>query len=85
MYEYAMSGMASGPASAEPWISSRRSSDHGRTLVHFSAQRERFPWDGGCMQGLISGCLEGVRGHKGASGVYFESETAQVELKSGRV
>ena len=27
VYEYAMSGVASGPASAEPWISSRRSSD----------------------------------------------------------
>ena len=31
----------------------------GLTLVHFSAQRENFPWD----RGLLRGCLSGVRGY----------------------
>ena len=57
----------------------------GLTLVHFSAQRERFLWDRGCAQGLFGGCLGGVWGYYGVSTVYFVSETAQVELKSGRV
>ena len=60
-------------------------SRQGLTLVHFSAQRKRFRWDLGCMQGLFRGCLEGVKGHYGAFRVYLVSETAQVELKSGRV
>ena len=57
----------------------------GLTLVHFSVQRKRFLWDRGCVQGLLKGCLGGVRGYEGVSRVYFVSETAQVELKSGRV
>jgi len=57
----------------------------GLTLVHFSAQLKRFLWHRGCIQGLCRGCLGGVRGYQGVSGVYFVSETAQVELKSGRV
>jgi len=60
-------------------------SNQGLTLVHFSAQRERFLWDRGCIEGLSRGCLGGVRGYWGVFGVYYESETAQVELKSGRV
>jgi len=28
----------------------------GLTLVHFSAQLERFPWDRGCVQGLFRMC-----------------------------
>jgi hypothetical protein len=31
------------------------------------------------------GCWRGVRGHAGVLRVYFVSETAQVELRSGRV
>ena len=31
------------------------------------------------------GCVGRVRGIKGVFMVYFESETAQVEMKSGRV
>jgi hypothetical protein len=57
----------------------------GLTLVHFSAQRERFLWGRGCMYGLLRGCLGGVRGHEGGCRVYFMSETAQAELKCGRV
>jgi len=37
----------------------------GLTLVHFSAQRERFLWDRGCLWGLFRGCLAGVRDHYG--------------------
>ena len=33
------------------------------TLVHFSAQRKRFLWSRGCIQGLCRGCVEGVRGY----------------------
>ena len=29
---------------------------HGLTLVHFSAELERFLWDRGCAQGLCSPC-----------------------------
>ena len=43
----------------------------GLTLVHVSAQRGRFVWDRGCIEGV--------------SMVYFVSETGHVELKSGRV
>jgi len=57
----------------------------GLTLAHFSAQRRRFVWDRGCIQGLCRGCLVGVRGYQGMSWLYFVSGTAQVEPKSGRV
>ena len=33
---------------------------------------------------MLRGCLGGVGGYYGMSRVYFVSETAQVELKSGR-
>ena len=32
------------------------------TLVHFSAQRKRFRWDWGCIQGLFRGCQGASRG-----------------------
>ena len=32
----------------------------GLTLVHFSAQRKRFLWDRGCIEGLFRGCCVGV-------------------------
>jgi len=57
----------------------------GLTLVHFSAQHERFMWDRGYIAGLLRGCLGGARGYQGAFRVYLLFETAQVELKSGRV
>ena len=59
--------------------------EQGLTLVHFSAQLERFLWDKGCMQGLFRWCVGGFRGYEGVLRVYFVSENAQVELKSGRV
>jgi hypothetical protein len=34
----------------------------GLTIVHFSAQRERFEWQKGYINGLIGGCLGGIRG-----------------------
>jgi hypothetical protein len=33
----------------------------GLTLLHFSAQRERFLWDRGCIHGMLRGCLGGVK------------------------
>jgi hypothetical protein len=53
----------------------------GLTLVHFSAQRERFEWD----RGAFRGCSGGVKGNYGVCRLHFVSETAQVELKCGRV
>jgi len=35
--------------------SSSVTTHQGLTLVHFSAQLERFPWDRGCAQGLFEG------------------------------
>ena len=35
-------------------------SDQGLTLVHFSAQRKRFLWDRGCIEGLLRGYFAGV-------------------------
>jgi len=32
----------------------------GLTLVHFSAQRKRFLWDGGCIWRLFRGCVWGL-------------------------
>ena len=52
------------------------------TLVHFSAQLERFVWDRGCAQGLCSPYSGWCRG---CVGCFIVSDTAQVELRSGRV
>jgi len=57
----------------------------GLTLDHFSAQRERFLYDKGCSQGLLRVWLGSLRRYQGVSGMYILSESAQVELKSGRV
>jgi len=40
---------------------------------------------GGARRGCLGGVYRGCQGYSGVSGVYFVSETAQVELKSGRV
>jgi hypothetical protein len=66
--------MPSGPG---PW-------GQGLTLVHFSAQLERFVWDRGARRDCVArikGVLGGVKGVKGV----FVSDTAQVELRSGRM
>jgi hypothetical protein len=63
----------------------RAAAIQGLTLVHFSAQLKRWLWDRGCMQGMFRGCSGGIRGCYGVCRVYFVSETAQVELRSGRV
>jgi len=34
----------------------------GLTLVHFLAQRKRFLWDMGCVEGLFRGVFEGMQG-----------------------
>ena len=60
----------------------------GLTLVHFSAQRKRILWDRGAIRGCLGGFQElsgGVKEYQGVFRVYFVSETAQVELRSGRV
>ena len=60
----------------------------GLTLVHFSAQLKRIVWDRGAFGGCL-GCVWEVSGgskeYQGVFRVYFVSETAQVELRSGRV
>ena len=44
--------------------------NQGLTLVHFSAQLERFLWDRGCAQGVFGACLRGVLwGFRGYLGV----------------
>jgi len=60
----------------------------GPTLVHFLAHHKRFLWD----RSAFRGCLGGVKGVlRRCSGILgdvkgvFCVETAQVELKSGRV
>ena len=39
-----------------------RAAFQGLTLVRFSAPRKGFLWHRGCSQGLLRGCLGGVRG-----------------------
>jgi hypothetical protein len=60
-------------------------SSQGLTLVHFSAQLERFFWGRGCAWGLCSPCSGGATGCLGCIGYFLVSDTAQVELRSGRV
>jgi hypothetical protein len=60
----------------------------GLTLVHFSAQLERILWDRGAIRGCLRGVLEvsgGVKEYQGLVKVCFVTETAHVELRSGRV
>jgi len=62
--------------------------DQGLTLVHFSAQLEQILSDRGAFRDCLGGVWEvlgGVEEHQGVFRVYFVSETAQVELRSGRV
>jgi len=66
--------------------------EQGLTLVHFSVQLKRFLWDRGCMQRLLTACLEGIqgvlggiKGYKGVCRLNCGSETAQVQLKSAGV
>ena len=67
----------------------KRGSAVGRAfaLVHFLTfgLTKRFVWDRGCVWVLLGGCLLGVRGYDGMYRVHFVSESAQIELKSGRV
>jgi len=57
----------------------------GLTLVHFSAQLERFVWDRGYAEWLCNLCEGVVRGCSGCVGCFIVTDTAQVELRSGRV
>jgi len=60
----------------------------GLTLVHFPAQLQHIMLDRGALRNCLSGVQEvsgGVTGYQGVFRVYFVSETAQVELRSGRV
>jgi len=50
------------------FASRARASDQGLTLVHFSAQRERFLWNRGCVERLFRGCSWGDMGCHGVSG-----------------
>jgi hypothetical protein len=53
--------------------------------VIFLAEFKRFLLNSGCNQGLSMGCSGSTVGYYGVFRVYFVSETAQVELNSGRV
>jgi len=51
-------------ASEKPTMRALRvAADQGLTLVHFSAQRQCFLWDRGCIEELPRGCLGGVKGY----------------------
>jgi len=60
----------------------------GLTLVHFLAQLKRMLWHRGASRMFLGGISEvsgGIKEYQGVFRVYFVSETAQVELRSGRV
>ena len=60
----------------------------GLSLVHSSAQLKRILCDKGAFRGYSWGVQEvsgGIKEYQGVIRVYFVSETAQVELKWGRV
>jgi len=81
----ATSAARAAPSCSSATTPARTSSTKGLTHIQFSAQRKRFLWGRGSIQGLFRGYYGGVRGCYGLLRRYFESETAQVELKSGRV
>jgi hypothetical protein len=63
-------------------------SRQGLTFVHVSAQLKRILWDRASMRGCLGGVEEvsgGVKKYQGVFRVSLVSETAQVELRSGRV
>jgi hypothetical protein len=60
----------------------------GLTFVQFSAQFKRILSDRGACRDCLGGVKEvsgGIKEYQGVFRVYFVSETAQVELRSGRV
>jgi hypothetical protein len=62
--------------------------NQGLTLVRFPAQRKHILLDRDASRGCLGGVREvsgGVKDYQGVFRVYFVSETAQVELRSGRV
>jgi len=62
--------------------------NQGLTLVHFSAQLMRILSDRGAFRdclGGIQGVSRGIKEYQGMFRVYYVSESAQVELRSGRV
>jgi len=61
------------------------SSWQGLKLVHLPAQRERFLWDKGCAWGVYMVFMAAVEGFFKGLGMLCVSDTAQVELRSGRV
>jgi hypothetical protein len=75
---------ASAAASAAAAMTSRQ----GLALVHLSAQRKRFLWNGGAFRGCLRVVWEmsgGIKEYQGVFRVYFVAETARAELRSGRV
>jgi len=52
-------------AAEKPMSGTPSASAQGLTLLHFSAQRKRFLWDRGCIQGLFRGYVIGVKGYLG--------------------
>jgi hypothetical protein len=81
--EVAAPASTGGDVALEEGVSGAATVAQGLALVHFSAQRERSLWDRGYIMRLFRGCLRDVSGYEGMLRVYFVSEMAQVELKSG--
>ena len=62
--------------------------EQGLTLVHSLAQLKRILSDRDAFRDCAGGAEEvawGIKAYQGVFRVYFVSETAQVELRSGRV
>jgi len=60
----------------------------GLTRVIFLAQLKHIPWDRGAFKDGLGGVWEGsgdIKEYQGVFRVYLVTETAQVELESGRV
>jgi hypothetical protein len=72
-------------AEAEAGVATVTTVRQGLTLVHFLAERKRFLWVRGGIQGCSGGVSYASWGFGNHLGCIFVSETAQVELKSGRV
>jgi len=80
--------MAAATSAADVDSSPDTAEMQGLTLVHFSAQRKRILWNRVAFRVFLGGVHEvsgGIKEHWGVFRVHFVSETAQVELRSGRV
>ena len=86
--DHEVAGIFYHPDNCPPMMVHEARPCQGLTLVHFSAQLKRILWDRSALWGGSVGVEEvsgGIKEYQGVFRVYFVSETAQVELRSGRV